>query len=287
MLGDPKRQNHPMLSYLIGLVFAALTLLVLAGVLHHLTFSQYGPQLLKSLKDKYFPEQVSPIMEEAKRLEDLEIHRHFHHILDYPQLPEAERPVCFICHSDFPHTKNKKVRALLNMHTQYLVCETCHIKEQVDTQIVYKWHSPYDDNPQGPFLGTSYDPVTGHLVEVEDKFSKLTPFYQKGDKLQSAIQKQDVPLARDYMKVRDQLTPEQRDGVKNKFHVNVREKGHDCKTCHAEKGILDFKKLGFADNRIEDLVQLNVKGMLTKYEEFYLPDLFIEPESAAPKAKNE
>ena len=122
---------------------------------------------------------------------------------------------------------------------------------------------------------------------MEDKFSKITPFYQKGDQLQPAILKQDVPLALDYMKVRDQLTPEQRDGVKNKFHVNVREKGHDCKTCHAEKGILDFKKLGFADNRIEDLVQLNVKGMLTKYEEFYLPDLFIEPESTAPAAKNE
>jgi hypothetical protein len=64
--------------------------------------------------------------------------------------------------------------------------------------------------------------------------------------------------------------------------VNVKEKGHDCKTCHSDKGILDFKKLGFADNRIEDLVQLNVKGMLTKYEEFFLPDLLKEPESNSP-----
>ncbi len=286
MLGDPRRQNHPILSYLIGLIFAALSLVVLAGVLYHLTFSPYGPELLKSLKDKYFPEAKSPILEEAKRQKDLEIHRHFHHIVDYPQLPEAERPVCFICHSDFPHTKNKKVRALLNMHTQYVVCETCHIKEQANTQIVYKWHSPYNENPPGPFLGTSYDPETGNLVQVEDKFSKITPFYQKGDMLESAIQKQDAPLARDYMKVRDKLTPEQRDGVKNKFHVNVRPKGHDCKDCHAEKGLLDFKKLGFSNKRIEDLVQLSVKGLLTKYEEFYLPDLFIEPETAAPKTEN-
>ena len=282
MLGEPKRQNHPILSYLIGFMFAALTLLVFAGVLHHLTFSQYGPQLLKVLKDKYFPEHVSPIIEEAKRQEDLELHRHFHHVVDYPQLPESERPVCFICHSDFPHTKNKKVRALLNMHTQYFACESCHIKERVDTHIVYKWYSPYEDNPKGPFIGTSYDPETGHLVEVEDKFSKLVPFYLKDDKLQSAIQNQDLPLARDYMKVRDQLTPEQRDGVKNKFHVNVKEKGHDCKTCHSEKGILDFKNLGFSQKRTVDLVQLNVKGMLTKYEEFFLPDLLKQPENDLP-----
>ena len=88
MLGDPRRQNHPMLSYLIGLIFAALSLVVLAGVLYHLTFSPYGPELLKSLKDKYFPEAKSPILEEAKRQKDLEIHRHFHHIVDYPQVPK-------------------------------------------------------------------------------------------------------------------------------------------------------------------------------------------------------
>jgi len=51
---------------------------------------------------------------------------------------------------------------------------------------------------------------------------------------------------------------------------------HKCNTCHAKKGILDFKKLGFAENRIVDLEQLNVKGMITKYEKFYLPDLFKE-----------
>ena len=282
MLGEPKRQNHPIVSYVIGLIFAMLTFVVFAGVVHHLTVSPHGPQVLKFIKDKYFPEQKSAILEEARRLKELEIHRHFHHILDYPQLPEKERPVCFICHSDFPHTKNKKVRALLNMHTQYFVCEACHIKDQDDTPISYKWYNPLIDDPQGPFLGTSYDPETGDLVKVEDKLSKMAPFFQKGDKLESAIQRQDVPLARDYMKVRDKLTPEERDGVKNKFHVNIREKGYDCKTCHAEKGILDYQKLGFAENRIADLVQLNVKGMLTKYEEFYLPDLLQVPESEKP-----
>lgn len=282
LLGEPKRQNHPLVSYLIGSIFAALTLVVFLGVAHHLTVSHHGPQLLKLVQDKYFPEQKSPILEEAKRLEELEIHQHFHNIVDYPQLPENQRPVCFICHSDFPHSKSKKVRALLNMHTQYFVCEACHIKDQADAQIVYSWYNPLEDDPRGPFLGTSYDPETGNLAEVEDKLSKMTPFFGKGDQLESAIQKQDVPLALDYMKVRDKLTPEQRDGVKNKFHVNIREKGHDCKTCHAEKSILDFKKLGFAENRIADLVQLNVKGMLTKYEEFYLPDLLIEPKPVGP-----
>ena len=275
MLGDPRRQNHPILSYLIGLIFAALSLVVLAGVLYHLTFSPYGPELLKSLKDKYFPEAKSPILEEAKRQKDLEIHRHFHHIVDYPQLPEAERPVCFICHSDFPHTKNKKVRALLNMHTQYVVCETCHIKEKPGTTIVYKWYNPLNSNPPGPFYGTSYDPETGSLSLGKDLISKIAPYYKKDDEVRSAIEVQDAPMARDFMRVRDRLTPEQRGGITNKFHEDIKAKGHECNACHSENSILDFKQLGFADNRIENLKKLVVVGMIQKYESWYLPELVI------------
>ena len=88
---------------------------------------------------------------------------------------------------------------------------------------------------------------------------------------------QDAPLARDYMNVRDSLSPEQREGIKNKFHEKIKPKGHGCKTCHIEKSLLDLKRLGFAANRIENLRKLSVIGMLAKYEEFYMPELFSDP----------
>jgi hypothetical protein len=263
----------------------AITLVVLAGVLYHLTFSHHGPEILKRLVDNFSEEEKSMIMDEAKRHQELELHRHFHRTVAYPQLPEDERPACFICHSDYPHSKNKKIRSLLNMHTQYFVCESCHIKEIPGTSLFYKWYSPFDENPKGPFLNTSYDPETGNVIEVEDKFSKITPFYLRGVRLESAIQAQDAPLAKDFVKVRDKLTPEQREGVKNKFHVNIKPKGHECKTCHSKQSILDFARLGFSENRRADLQQLNVKGMLTKYESFYLPDLLTEPENNRTKAQ--
>ncbi len=270
------RGNHPLASYLIGFAFILITLVVLVGVFYHLAFSSYGPQLLMPMKEKYFTKQQSTILTEAKRLEDLEIHRHFHNITSFPQIPENVRPVCYICHSDYPHSKTKKVRSLLNMHTQYFVCETCHIKEKEAAKIVYKWYNPLNENPRGPFFGTSYDPETGNIMEVDDLISRIAPFFKTGNTMESAIQMQDAPLAQDYVKVRDKLTPEQRDGVKKKFHVNIKPKGHDCNTCHAKDSILDYKKLGFAENRIVDLEQLNVKGLITKYKTFYLPDLFKE-----------
>ena len=275
MQGDPKRLNHPLTSYLVGAFFMVLLLVVLAGVIYHLTISPRGPGLFRAQWHEHLEQQRSPLLDQARKLEDLEKHRHFHWIAPYPQLPENKRPVCFICHSDLPHSKNKKIRALMNIHTQFLVCETCHIKEKPGMQVVYKWYNPLTENPKGPFFGTGYDPQTDMLIKGDDGLTKIAPFYKAGisDELKPAILQQDAPMAKDYMRVRDELSPEQREGVKNKFHENIKPKGYDCKVCHSEHGLLNFKQLGFSDLRAENLEKLAVVGMLEKYNQFYLPEM--------------
>ena len=278
MAGQPKRLNHPLISYLLGFILLVLALVVFGGVVHHLTLSHHGPGLLRALLEKHQEGQKSDLLIEARRLEEIEKHRHFHLVVDdAPQLPEEFRPVCFICHSDLPHSKNKRVRSLMNLHTQFFACETCHIKEKPETTIVYKWYNPLDSNPPGPFYGTSYDPDSGSLSLGKDLISKIAPYYksEKDGKVWSAIQIQDAPMARDYVRVRDRLSPEQREGIKNKFHENIKPKGHECNQCHTENSILDFEQLGFVENRIDNLKKLVVVGMIQKYESWYLPELII------------
>jgi len=293
LAGKQKKLNHPIISYLLGIIVMILTLIVLAGVLHHLTISHHGPQLLAGFKAKYIDEQQSAFLAEARRLEDMEKHERFHHDIDYRQIPEDRRSVCALCHSDYPHKKNKRIRALMNMHTQYFACETCHIKDRVGTTIVYRWVSPFTENPEGPFFGTRYDPVTGKLI-AGDPFSKIAPYFKydpmvspslnlaKTDALWSPLQTQDAPMARDFMKVRDKLSPEQREGAKNQFHENIKPKGNECRKCHTENSIFDYRRLEFSEKRARDLTHLEVAGMIDKYEEFYLPELFGE---ASNKAK--
>jgi len=274
--GEPKRLNFPLISYLMGSIVVLLMFLVFVGVVYHLTISDRGPGLLRPLLKKYEARQKSAILEQAQRQQELERHRHFHNVVaDAPKLPEDMRPVCFICHSDLPHSENKRIRSLMNLHTQFLACETCHIKEKPETTIVYKWYNPLNSNPPGPFYGTSYDPETGSLSLGKDLISKIAPYYKKDDKVWLAIEVQDAPMAKDFMRVRDRLTPEQRGGITNKFHEDIKAKGHECNACHSENSILDFKQLGFVDNRIENLKKLVVVDMIRKYESWYLPELVI------------
>lgn len=272
---DPKRQEHPKPVYLMGIFVCFIILFVMAGVVNHLGFSSRGPGLLIPLLKK-IQKKESPIMEEFKRHREAEEHRHFHHFYDVPQLPEALRPTCFICHSTLPHSRTKKIRSILNMHTNYVACETCHLKKSEGETISYKWYSPVEKNLQGPFFGNAYDPETGHLEMVSNHFAKIAPFHEKNGNLTSIVHMQDAPLARDYIRIRDQLTPEQREGVTKRFHVDTLPKGPDCQTCHSINSILNFKTLGFSPKRTVDIQQLIIKGIITKYDEFYLPDLFKE-----------
>ena len=163
---------------------------------------------------------------------------------------------------------------MLNMHTNYVACGTCHLKKSEGETLVYQWYSPVEEHPTGPFFGTAYDPETGELEMVHDHLSKITPFSENNGKLTPIVQMGDVSAAKDFLKIRDQLTPEQQREATRKFHADLLDKAPDCQDCHATNGLLDFKALGFSPQRTLDIEELNIKGIITKYDEFYLPDLF-------------
>lgn len=295
MAEKPERTDHPLSAYLVSGFVLAIVCVVLAGVFYNFAFSPRGPALLAPIKEKLLQEKRSAILEEARHYQKMEIYRRFHHTVEIPLMPPEKRPACFICHSRYPHTKNQKIRSLMNMHTNFLVCETCHIKAREGAAIVHKWYNPFVENPSGPFYGTSYDPETGFLTETEDIFARIAPYYVIAPtdsdsseavppgNLETVILRQDAPSAREYIKVKDTLTPAQRESAKIRFHANIKPKGHVCQTCHSKKGILDFRSLGFTEKRTKDLEHLNITGLITKYEEFYLPDLLLEPPLPAPR----
>ncbi len=284
---EEKKVNHPFLAYVIGLIFAALSLAVGAGVLYHLGVSHHGPGLLRPFFEARHAPQL-PILTESERREKMAQRNHFHQLAHTPRPEKMDDQACLICHSDLPHQKNKKVRSLLNMHFQYMVCESCHVRQPEAGRIIYKWARPDDPNPEGPFIGTRYADQTGFLKPVEDTVSKITPFLvTQQDGETSMVYNQDTDLAYEFMRQRFQLTQPEIEGVKQKYHKHLAPKGLDCQACHTKAGALDFRALGFSDQRIDDLVYLNIKGMLTKYEVFSLPDLLSGGQPRGEETKGE
>ena len=43
--------------------------------------------------------------------------------------------------------------------------------------------------------------------------------------------------------------------------------------CHSKHSILDFRHLGFDPKKTHNLMMLNIKGLVTKYETFYFPQM--------------
>ena len=200
-----------------------------------------------------------------------EIHRRFHRNLFVQTIENKEDYACLICHTIFPHKKHKRYRAMMNMHSDFLICQTCHVISDDTMQLVYKWVNSTGIEPHGRPFGLDYDKTTGWIEDTDDHYSKITPFVKENGKLRIVGTDYTAEQVRQYLATQPQ--PYAEEEAPSEFHLGMTTTGHECEVCHAENSIFDFAALGFSPTRTKDLVTLGIKGMVTKYEEFYLPDL--------------
>ncbi|HDK17151.1 MAG TPA: hypothetical protein ENG75_04335 [Nitrospirae bacterium] len=59
------------------------------------------------------------------------------------------------------------------------------------------------------------------------------------------------------------------------FHKDIAKKEISiaCSECHSLDGIMDYEKLGFDEKKARQLKTINIKGLITKYDIFYLPQM--------------
>lgn len=260
------RYDHPIWSYIIGSVL----LMIIAGVAIELgaTILNYMP-----VDESDMPSALLTSLQEKSVLENA---RHFHNPANSLAL-EGRKSVCYYCHGDFPHFQTRMIRTLLNMHTQFLGCMTCHVDPQkVNEQaITLKWLNFSGIDVSGSHFGVDYDQETGFLVKTDDFFSKIVPYITSNGSERLLEITEDDPMAIDFVKVREQLQGRDREAVKKSLHSIVKPKGRFCTGCHTqrEKSYISFKSLGFSESRISDLTNMNIIGLVEKYKEFYMPNL--------------
>lgn len=188
---------------------------------------------------------------------------HFHMIDDLITQPKPYEPLCFTCHGTFPHSKEKKVRSLLNFHTGFMACAVCHVRKSPDDK---KFSFIWVNRTTG---------ITSMTVEGEyGKYpAEIFPLLTKADGTEEVIRPVSENAAREYLELKEKFTPDQAALAKIKLHERISNKPVFCTECHKKDGYLDFAKLGFPRYRVNHLVSTEVASMIEKYETFYLPEV--------------
>ena len=261
------RRDHPAIAFITAIILLS----IIAILLFELTIAASG-FLGVSFKEKQ-PEFLNILSEErsAERI------RHFHNLPEKFLPTQGEKNVCFYCHGDFPHSKEPMIRTLMNMHTQFTGCMSCHVDEKkiAEKNIQLRWLNYSGIEVKGKPFGIDYDSNTGALKKTDDFYSKIVAYKKNGDQDVLLEIGPDDPRLKQFKKAKDQLTDADKDSLKKRFHKNVRTKGRKCSRCHIDeqKSYIPFRELGFSEQRIDALTNLNLVGMIEKYKKFYITDL--------------
>jgi hypothetical protein len=239
---------------------ALILILLLAGIwmLKLLYFPE--TELKTSAKGAQKTEEAGIIRKIVEQKDD-GLRDHFH-MVDEDTLQSAHyEPVCMTCHGTYPHGKEKKVRAFLNFHSGFLACAVCHIpKDLNDKDHTFLWV-----NRETGKTTTSVEGGYGRYPAI------IFPARIEADGSAKVINPISAQSAKEYLKLKDTLSPDQISQAKIKLHENISTKPVSCKDCHKTNGYLDFSKLGFARNRIDNLTSTEAVTMIDKYTTFYMP----------------
>jgi len=261
-------------SRIEAFIVFAIVVTVAALLSGWLTFSvQFERQ--KEMKVEK-PKSMSLAAWQMKELERKQQHEHFHIGVEDKALDAwAEKSTCIICHTVYPHGRNKQAMAIINLHTEFLTCNTCHLKLSDKSGMQFGWVNPPGMTPSEKPYGTSIDPETGVFMQTGNHVSKITPVHMVDGMLRPYMSEQDIPTALKYMAEKDTYSDAQKKNIVDAMHKDTEIKEFVlCRQCHSSTGIIPFAKLGFDQTRTNHLQRMEIGGMLTNYDVFYFPDLF-------------
>lgn len=197
---------------------------------------------------------------------------HFHMVDPHVEIPKENQAVCVICHGSYTHSKEKKTRAILNMHEGFISCYVCHSRQedghggvkttQSGTRIKFLWV----DSETGEFKNA----VEGEYGKYPAQIFPIEYSGQGADHIFTPIKPE---AAQAFLKLLPGLTSDQVASAKAKLHNPISKEPVSCADCHKKEGYLDFKSLGFPQQRIDHLTSTEFVGMFEKYETFYLPSV--------------
>lgn len=222
------------------------------------------------------PEEVEDELEIVRETKAPVPRDHFHLVDAYIEEQDPNPPICDVCHGTYAHSKEKNVRAMLNMHAGFIACSVCHALEETGDEAAAAEAEPKPRKEIDEFLWV--DRQTGEIKKsVEGKYGKYPAKIYPINYTEEGPNRIFTPIkaeaAQRFLKRRPDFTSDQVSSAKARLHSKISDKAVGCSDCHKKDGYLDLRKLGFPETRIDHLVSSEFVEMIDKYETFFLPDV--------------
>ncbi|MES9970900.1 MAG: hypothetical protein ABW092_12775 [Candidatus Thiodiazotropha sp.] len=249
--------NSPLKMLLTDLLMGSIFLLLLSFAVWLVWITYFREYFDTGIIDN----RSLTIMEQLT-VSGLDPKEHFHN-LDETVFKTANSPsVCMKCHGSYPHSKSKKIRAFLNAHAYFMACEVCHLQEKKRAHTRFMW----------------LDDKTGKSMNFyPTKFkAKIIPVETIAGSIRRLDESSDRQFIEHYLQNRNSLDADQEAAAKVRIHRNVSDSTIVCTDCHTteKKPFLPYAELNYTEQRIEELSGTDIVGMLNKYKDFYMPNLF-------------
>ncbi len=220
---------------------------------------------------------------------------------------------CRVCHSLYPHSNDNHIRAFINMHASFMLCEVCHLRADREgtfeicgtchvqrKNLAYDWYEPekavfsgepygyYTKNeakPEKGILETGKKLITETLMLQEDlpeeqkwteySITRLATYTDGKAHKKLLMNTWDTEKAKQFNARQHRLSPASIKRRLKYFHRDMSKKNISitCTECHSSDSVLDYQKLGFDRLKEYKLKNLNLNGLVMHYDTFYFPKL--------------
>lgn len=230
------------------------------------------------LKILYFPDMVIfpergpekraaaavSTIEKIESNEDQIFRDHFHVTDEYIPRLGPDPDLCIKCHGVYPHIKEEKTLAFLNLHSGFMACEVCHNRKDPEDGNYYLTWVDLETGKTSRRVKGGYGKYPAMIVPVRIVAGR----HERLDKLVSA------KFSKEYEKIKDRIyifKRQEEAGLMKIHEINLSKKAVACIECHDRNGYMDFAKLGFPQYRINQLASSEVARMVEHYKTFYIP----------------
>lgn len=187
------------------------------------------------------------------------------HKRPHVQIKNTEQVYCTACHLPVPHSKSLRTRAFMNMHTQYIACETCHFRPE-NVSLDYRWFE-YDSvaeaSKQPGRLHSGRNKKDPTPLLARDGKVKIAPFYQG----QPALITRSHSFTKELEQRMKNADLDEQAKIHAQIHKPLQTKGTECANCHTvDEDLLNLVQLSDSPAQAEAIQRNTIADFFKHYK---------------------